>query len=155
MGSAFNDDPLWLVLAVAAYLKETGDASILDEASPSTTSLARSARSPSISALPGVHAGTGLAPAGLPLIGHADWNNCLNLNCFSETPGESFRRLSDPEWRVAELVFIAGLFVLAAGELAALAEMRGDAPRRHPGAGPSPPRRSGPRLTGTAGAGAG
>ena len=31
IGSGFNDDPLWLVLGVAAYLKETGDPSILDE----------------------------------------------------------------------------------------------------------------------------
>ena len=27
-------------------------------------------------------------PHGLPLIGRADWNDCLNLNCFSKTPGE-------------------------------------------------------------------
>jgi len=31
IGSNFNDDPLWLILGVAAYLKETGDWSILDE----------------------------------------------------------------------------------------------------------------------------
>ncbi|HEX9116747.1 MAG TPA: glycosyl transferase, partial [Anaerolineae bacterium] len=32
VGSNFNDDPLWLVLAVAAYLKETGDLGILEQA---------------------------------------------------------------------------------------------------------------------------
>ena len=34
VGSGFNDDPAWLVLAVAAYLKETGDLAILDEPVP-------------------------------------------------------------------------------------------------------------------------
>ena len=34
VGSNFNDDPAWLVLAVAAYVKETGDWSILDEQVP-------------------------------------------------------------------------------------------------------------------------
>ena len=34
IGSGFNDDPLWLIAAVAAYLKETGDWSILDESVP-------------------------------------------------------------------------------------------------------------------------
>ena len=31
VGSGFNDDPAWLVLGVAAYIKESGDWSILDE----------------------------------------------------------------------------------------------------------------------------
>ena len=31
VGSGFNDDPLWLILGVAAYIKETGDYGILDE----------------------------------------------------------------------------------------------------------------------------
>ena len=31
IGSGFNDDPLWLIAAVYAYLGETGDYSILDE----------------------------------------------------------------------------------------------------------------------------
>ena len=30
VGSNFNDDPHWLIIGVAAYLKETGDVSILD-----------------------------------------------------------------------------------------------------------------------------
>ncbi len=34
VGSGFNDDPLWLVLSVTAYLKETGDWSILHESVP-------------------------------------------------------------------------------------------------------------------------
>ena len=38
-----------------------------------------------------------LGPHGLPLIGRADWNDCLNLNCFSETPGESFQTTENRE----------------------------------------------------------
>ena len=34
VGSGFNDDPLWLILGVAAYIKETGDYAILDEQVP-------------------------------------------------------------------------------------------------------------------------
>jgi cellobiose phosphorylase len=63
----------------------------------------------------------------LPLIGRADWNDCLNLNCFSETPGETFQTTTNKEGGVAESVLIGGIFVLAANELAAVAELRGDA----------------------------
>jgi cellobiose phosphorylase len=63
-----------------------------------------------------------LGPHGLPLIGRADWNDCLNLNCFSEEPGESFQTTTNREGQVAESVFIAGLFVLAAHELADIAD---------------------------------
>src|SRR5262249_50727386 len=67
-----------------------------------------------------------LGPHGLPLIGRADWNDCLNLNCFSETPGESFQTTQNREGGVAESVFIAGLFVLAAGEFVEIADRRAD-----------------------------
>ena len=65
-----------------------------------------------------------LGPHGLPLIGRADWNDCLNLNCFSDTPGQSFQTTTNKDGKVAESVFIAGLFVLAAKELAAIAAKR-------------------------------
>ena len=52
-----------------------------------------------------------LGPHGLPLIGRADWNDCLNLNCFSKTPGESFQTTANFESGVAESLFIAGMFV--------------------------------------------
>ncbi|MGZ6268175.1 MAG: GH36-type glycosyl hydrolase domain-containing protein, partial [Candidatus Limnocylindrales bacterium] len=127
IGSGFNDDPLWLILAVAGYLKETGDLSILDEPLPYDNRPGSEMplyehlqRSISYSL-------ERLGPHGLPLIGHADWNDCLNLHCFSETPGESFQMTENREGGVAESVFIAGLFVLAAGELRAIAEQRGDA----------------------------
>ncbi|WKZ41672.1 MAG: glycosyl transferase [Anaerolineales bacterium] len=130
VGSNFNDDPLWLVLAVAAYLKETGDWSILDEAVPYDNQpgseealfghLQRSIQ----------YTLDRLGPHGLPLIGRADWNDCLNLNCFSDTPGQSFQTTTNKDGKVAESVFIAGLFVLAAKEMAELTgklkETRGD-----------------------------
>ena len=125
IGSNFNDDPLWLIVGVAAYIRETGDWSLLDEAVPydnapgSETPLyehcTRSIR----------YTLDRLGPHGLPLIGRADWNDCLNLNCFSETPGESFQTTTNREGRVAESVFIAALFVLAARELSAIASRRG------------------------------
>jgi cellobiose phosphorylase len=125
IGSGFNDDPLWLVLGVAAYLKETGDFSILDErvpydnapgsAAPLQQHLERSVH----------YTLDRRGPHGLPLIGRADWNDCLNLNCFSETPGEPFQTTANKEGGVAESVFIAALFVLAARELGDIAERRG------------------------------
>jgi len=127
VGSGFNDDPLWLVLSVAAYLKETGDASILDAALPYDNQ--PGSERPLYEHLQRSIAYTleRLGPHGLPLIGHADWNDCLNLNCFSATPGESFQTTETRSGGAAESVFIAGLFVMAAGELAAIAALRGDA----------------------------
>jgi cellobiose phosphorylase len=125
VGGGFNDDPLWLVLAVAAYIKETGDWSILDERvvfdnkPGSEDSLYEHIRRSIQYTL------DRLGPHGLPLIGRADWNDCLNLNCFSDTPGQSFQTTSARDGKVAESVFIAGLFVLAAGEMAEIAERSG------------------------------
>jgi cellobiose phosphorylase len=125
VGGGFNDDPLWLILAVGAYLKETGDWSILDEPVPYDNRpgseqplydhLERSLR----------YTLDRLGPHGLPLIGRADWNDCLNLNTFSSTPGESFQTADTKDGTTAESVFIAGLFVLAAKELAGIARWRG------------------------------
>jgi cellobiose phosphorylase len=126
-GSGFNDDPAWLVLGVAAYLKESGDLALLDERVPfdnvagSEVTLHEHLRRAIGYTL------DRLGPHGLPLIGRADWNDCLNLNCFSEVPGESFQTTENRSGGVAESVFIAGLFVLAATEMRALAELRGDA----------------------------
>ena len=127
IGSDFNDDPHWLVLGVAAYLKETADWGILDEPVPFDSQpdseqplyehLLRSFR----------YTLDRLGPHGLPLIGRADWNDCLNLNCFSDTPGQSFQTTTNKDGRVAESVFIAGLFVLAAKELAEIACRHGAA----------------------------
>lgn len=127
IGSNFNDDPLWLVLATAAYLKETGDWDILSEEitfdqlpgseAPLYEHLRRSLQ----------YTLSRLGPHGLPLIGRADWNDCLNLNCFSDQPGQSFQTTFHKDGKVAESVFIGGLFVLAAQEMAAIAAHRGNA----------------------------
>jgi cellobiose phosphorylase len=130
VGSNFNDDPLWLILAVAAYLKETGDWSILEEAVPYDNQ--PGSEEPLIGHLQRSVQYTldRLGPHGLPLIGRADWNDCLNLNAFSDSPGQSFQTTTNKEGKVAESVFIAGLFVLAAKEMAELSrklkEERGD-----------------------------
>ena len=125
IGSGFNDDPHWLTLGVAAYVKETGDWSILQEQvqfeneegseKPLYEHLRRSYN----------YTLERLGPHGLPLIGRADWNDCLNLNCFSDTPGQSFQTTTNKDGKVAESVFIAGLFVLAAKELAVIATKLG------------------------------
>ena len=126
VGSGCNDDPAWLVLAVAAYLKETGDASILDE--PVAYDNKPGSEQPLYDHLQRCVGYTldRLGPHGLPLIGRADWNDCLNLNCFSDTPGETFQTTENKAGGVAESVFIGGIFVLAADEMAAIAGLRRD-----------------------------
>ncbi|MGN8773723.1 GH36-type glycosyl hydrolase domain-containing protein [Candidatus Weimeria sp. HCP3S3_B5] len=118
IGGGFNDDPLWLIAGTAAYLRETGDYSILDEdcAFDSDFSIAR----PLLDHLDLSFNFTAshLGPHGLPLIGRADWNDCLNLNCFSEEPGESFQTTGPSEGPVAESVFIGGMFVKYGNEYA-------------------------------------
>jgi cellobiose phosphorylase len=125
IGGNFNDDPYWLILGAVAYLKETGDWSILDEPVPYDN--APGSEQPLYEHLQRSFQYTldRLGPHGLPLIGRADWNDCLNLNCFSDTPGQSFQTTTNKEGKVAESVFIAGLFVLAGRELADIAQRRG------------------------------
>lgn len=126
VGSNFNDDPLWLVLAVSAYIKETGDWAILDQPvqydnrpgseAPLYQHLQRSLQ----------YTLDRLGPHSLPLIGRADWNDCLNLNCFSDTPGQSFQTTTNKDGQVAESVFIAGLFILAGQEMVGLSAHLGN-----------------------------
>ena len=126
IGSGFNDDPLWLIAGTSAYVRESGDTSILTEMVPfdNDESLAR----PLLEHLKRSfdYIVTHKGPHALPLIGRADWNDCLNLNCFSEHPGESFQTFGPSEGPVAESVFIAGMFVKYGEEYAQLCELMGD-----------------------------
>ncbi len=111
IGGGFNDDPLWLIACTDAYIRETGDWDILKEKvdfdndpKNADTLLEHLRRSFNYTL-------NNLGPHKLPLIGRADWNDCLNLNCFSRYPGESFQISGPSEGPVAESVFIAGMFV--------------------------------------------
>mgnify|MGYP002510129895 FL=1 len=126
IGSGFNDDPLWLIAGTSAYVRESGDTSILTEMVPFDNDMSVAAPlmdhlKRSLDYIIG-HKG----PHELPLIGRADWNDCLNLNCFSEHPGESFQTFGPSEGPVAESVFIAGMFVKYGEEYAQLCELTGD-----------------------------
>jgi len=127
IGSGFNDDPLWLIAGTSAYVRETGDTSILTQMVPFDNDM--SVAAPLMDHLKRSldyiinHKG----PHDLPLIGRADWNDCLNLNCFSAHPGESFQTFGPSEGPVAESVFIAGMFVKYGEEYAQLCELMGDA----------------------------
>ncbi len=125
IGSNFNDDPLWLILSVSAYIKETGDWALLDEPVPFDNDPSTAA--PLFEHLRRSFSFTvnHLGPHGLPLIGRADWNDCLNLNCFSHDPDESFQTTENKEGGVAESLMIAGQFVLYGREFARLCRLRG------------------------------
>lgn len=122
IGGNFNDDPLWLILAVVAYIKETGDYSILDVSTPydNKEELVKPLSDHLKRAFD--HVINNVGPHGLPLIGRADWNDCLNLNCFSMESGESFQTTTSKDGKVAESVMIAGMFTFIGEEYAKLME---------------------------------
>jgi cellobiose phosphorylase len=122
IGGNFNDDPLWLILATVAYIKETGDYSILDVMTPFDNDESKSTPLADHLKRSFDHVLNNLGPHGLPLIGRADWNDCLNLNCFSSEPGESFQTTTSKDGRVAESVMIAGMFCYIGEEYARLME---------------------------------
>ena len=126
IGSGFNDDPLWLIAGVSAYIRESGDISILSESVPFDND--ESSAIPLMEHLKRSldYTLTHRGPHGLPLIGRADWNDCLNLNCFSEHPGESFQTFGPDYGPVAESIFIAAMFVKYGEEYAQLCELLGD-----------------------------
>ena len=125
IGSGFNDDPLWLIAAVAEYLKETGDWSILDESVPFDNDESKAESLFEHLKRSFNYTLNNLGPHGLPLIGRADWNDCLNLNCFSTEPGESFQTSGPDEGPVAESVFIAAMFVLYGKEYVSICKHLG------------------------------
>lgn len=109
----YSDDHLWIVLAVTAYLKETGDMAFLKDVLPyyekdkygqpleKSTVLDHLRR-----AIEFTH--TDVGAHGLPLLGFADWNDTVNLR-----PG-------------AESVFSALLYGKALLEMIGLAQHLGD-----------------------------
>ena len=109
----YGDDHLWIVLAVAAHVRETGDTGFLAE--PITFYDHRLAPADRESAPVLEHLRRALAwtranvgAHGLPLLGYADWNDTVNL------PGR------------AESLFNASLYGRALREMAALCEHLGD-----------------------------
>ena len=135
IGGGFNDDPMWLIFGTTAYIRETGDFSILDEMVPwdnepgSEVTLLEHFR------ISFDHVINNVGPHGLPLIGRADWNDCLNLNCFSMDPNESFQTTGNKtEGSKAESLMIAGLFVYCGRQYVELCRTRGweqEAERAH------------------------
>lgn len=113
IGGGFNDDPCWLIFGTVAYIKETGDFSILDEMVPFDNQAGSEVTLFEHLKVSMNHVLNNLGPHRLPLIGRADWNDCLNLNCFSWDPNESFQTTENKsEGSKAESLMIAGLFVV-------------------------------------------
>lgn len=128
MGVGFNDDPCWLILATAAYIKETGDWDILKEECPFDND-------PNDKASLWEHLITSFnyivehrGPHNLPLIGRADWNDCLNLLITDIKPGDTFQSdakhaaLDSEVGSKPESLMIAGQFVWAGKELVEMAK---------------------------------
>ena len=125
LGGDFNDDPVWLIASVSSYIKETGEWAVLDEKVPFDDDknpehtlfdhLTASMR----------HVIENTGPHGLPLIGRADWNDCLNLNCFSTEPNESFQTCTNRPGDTAESILIAGMFIYYGRDYIQMAELSG------------------------------
>ncbi len=127
IGGGFNDDPCWLIFGTVAYIKETGDFSILDEAVPFDNQPGSEVSLMEHLKVSFDHVVNNLGPHKLPLIGRADWNDCLNLNCFSWDPNESFQTTENKtEGSKAESLMIAGLFVVTGNEYVALCRRTGN-----------------------------
>ncbi len=125
IGGNFNDDPLWLILSTSEYIKETGDWSILEEQVPFDNDDSKAKSLFEHLKRSFYHVVNNLGEHQLPLIGRADWNDCLNLNCFSTNPDEPFQTTENKEGGKAESVMIAGMFVLYGKEFVNLCERLG------------------------------
>lgn len=123
IGGNFNDDPLWLIFSTTTYIKETGDWSILNEQVPFDNDFSNMAPLFEHLKRSFYHVVNNLGKHNLPLIGRADWNDCLNLNCFSNNPDDSFQTTENLDGKNAESVLIAGMFVLYGKEFATLCEL--------------------------------
>jgi cellobiose phosphorylase len=127
IGGNFNDDPLWLILATSAYIKECGDWSILDESVAFDNDINKAQSLFEHLKRSFYHVVNNLGPHKLPLIGRADWNDCLNLNCFSNNPDEAFQTTENKQGKTAESLVIAGMFVLYGAEFVQLCQHTGRA----------------------------
>ncbi len=126
IGGGFNDDPMWLIFGTVAYIKETGDFSILDEPVPFDNVPGSEVSLYQHLVVSFDHVVKNLGPHKLPLIGRADWNDCLNLNCFSWDPNESFQTTENKtEGSKAESLMIAGLFVVCGRDYVELCQQIG------------------------------
>ncbi len=127
IGGGFNDDPCWLIFGTVAYIKETGDFSILDEMVPFDNQQGTEVTLFEHLQVSFNHVVNNLGPHSLPLIGRADWNDCLNLNCFSWDPNESFQTTENKtEGSQAESLMIAGLFVVTGKDYVELCKILPD-----------------------------
>ena len=127
IGGGFNDDPMWLILGTISYIKESGDFGILNEMVPFDNDMSVARTLFDHLTVSFDHVVNNLGPHGLPLIGRADWNDCLNLNCFSNDPNESFQTTENKsEGSKAESLMIAGLFVIYGRDYVALCEKLGN-----------------------------
>ncbi len=132
IGGDFSDDPLWMILSTAQYIKETGDYTILDEMVPYDNDESRAQTLMHHLKQSFYHVCENVGPHGLPLAMRADWNDCINLSCFSDTPGESFQTSTSPKYgedkysKTAESIFVAALFTYAGPNYAELCARRGD-----------------------------
>lgn len=130
MGGNFSDDPLWMILSTAQYIKETGDYAILDEMVPYDNDESKAQTMMHHLKQSFWHVVNNVGPHGLPLAMRADWNDCINLSCFSDTSGESFQTYTSPKYgedkysHIAESVFVAALFAFAGPEYVALCKYK-------------------------------
>lgn len=127
IGGGFNDDPMWLILGTVSYIKESGDFGILNEMVPFDNDMSVARALFDHLTVSFDHVVNNLGPHGLPLIGRADWNDCLNLNCFSNDPNESFQTTENKsEGTKAESLMIAGLFVIYGRDYVTLSKKLGN-----------------------------
>ena len=126
IGSNFNDDPLWIILGVGGYIKETGDESFLDEMVPYDNDMSKAQPLFEHMRKSFHYIVDHLGPHGLPLIGRADWNDCLNLNCFSTDPNDSFQTSTNKDGKNAESVMIAEMFVYVAPDYIQMCRIKGE-----------------------------
>jgi cellobiose phosphorylase len=121
-----------MILSVGAYIKETGDYGILDEKVPYDNDESKAQTLMHHLKQSFYHVSENVGPHGLPLAMRADWNDCINLSCFSSEPGESFQTSTSPKYgddkysKVAESLMVAGLFTYAGPSYVELCKHTGD-----------------------------